>query len=114
MFNNIEGWTVPKWHEDFGSPQVEFDALKKISKVCVTQISDLSVKLDCYEEGYMNIDLFINELNKIGEIHIVESDQYTYGLFLNDSDEDQYFHDTDKDILALVGEIKKQSSTKST
>ena len=97
----------PKWHSDFGDPLLELEALKRFCTMLLKDNSLYSVELDCYEEGYMNVNLFLEGRGKIGELHVVDSKDYEYGLFLDDEDEDKYFVDVE-DGLKFFKKIRKQ------
>lgn len=96
---DLEKWTVPKWHPDFGDAKVEFDMLKEFSSELLRRNQNYSLKLDCYEEGYMSVDIF-SEDNKYAELHVVDRDSgKAYGLFLmGKSDDEIYFTDLNEGL----------------
>ena len=99
LSRDINSWKSPKWHSDFGDPTSQFEALRNFSFSLTELTPEFSVELDCYEEGYMNVNIYLNGEDKIGELHAVDSDDYLYGLFLGD--EEMYFNSIDEGIKLL-------------
>lgn len=97
----IEKWAIPKWHADFGDPIIEFNLLKGFCSVLLIRYSSIVVKLDCYEEGYMNVDIFSDTKKKIAELHVADTEECSYGLFFTTDGEEFYFRDKDEGIRFL-------------
>ncbi len=82
----IESWKSPKWHKDFGNPTLELSLLKKISLEILSLESAYDFELDCYEEGYMNVNVSVDDRTFV-EIHVAEVDINKVGLFFEDGRE---------------------------
>lgn len=81
---------IPLWHEDFGDPYEEAELLDCACSFLKEINSALHFSLDCYEEGYMRILMFLDE-SSFGEIHVVDKQTQKIGLFKEHGIE-MYFH----------------------
>ena len=64
----------------------------------------LGVRLDCFEEGYMRVEILDSKEHCIGSIYWVEGSSETklYGMFLGVGDEEEeYYADTPAEGIAL-------------
>jgi hypothetical protein len=103
--DDISGWQVPKWHPDFGDAARELELLKAVASRLVTHGTCLNVDLECYEEGYMNVNVLRGSV-KIAEIHVVPADLdgRMLGLFFTDArpDSEWYFKEPDELVEKLT------------
>ena len=82
--SEIESWKVADWHPDWGDSQVELEMLRSFCKRLVCEFSEVNVTLVDVEEGYIKVDIFLNE-KKIAELYVVESEgKKMYALFDED------------------------------
>lgn len=85
----IMNWSAPNWHSDFGNPEIELLLLKKASLFLLEINNDLSFRLDCYEEGYMMVEIE-NKSVILGELYVVDVTKNKIGLFKTNGEE-KYF-----------------------
>jgi hypothetical protein len=101
MNQNIIDWVIPNWHPDFGNPKEELLILQKTCLFLHNFNTSLTFQLDCYEEGYMRIE--IDKENIFwGELHVVDVSTKRIGLFKPDGEE-LYFS---IDVEITIEEIK--------
>ena len=86
MSLDLSSWKTPKWHKDFGNPEIELEHLKVFSTFLLNSETAFDLRLDCYEEGYMCVEI-VNAGRKVGELHWLDSDDFNYGFF---SDDDEF------------------------
>jgi len=99
--NDLKLWKVPAWHADFGDPVVEFEMLTTFCQKLLSVTSKYSFKLDTYEEGYMNVDIYKVNGEKYGELMIVDEDGVKkYGFFydLENNEKEAYFDSVDEGL----------------
>lgn len=95
----IIAWSVPVWHEDFGSSDVELEKLKLICLAVMRLNLSYSFELDCFEEGYLAVNFYKNEM-LVGSIQVVEEEKF--GIFFEDCREIYIpFNDHDLDLVEL-------------
>ena len=85
-------WEAPTWHSDFGDPTYELESLRKFCIELKKKHAQYEVQLDCFEEGFMKVDISLGKFGKIAEIHVVSSDDFIYGLFIGDGDKEIHFN----------------------
>ncbi len=92
--SNPENWIAPVWHPDCGDAEEELRLLKTFCGKLIQQHPEYSVKLALPEEGYMNVDIFMGQNTKIGELLIVVAGgKKQYALFLFQNGEEEYYFD---------------------
>ncbi|MCG8450520.1 MAG: hypothetical protein MI725_13205, partial [Pirellulales bacterium] len=62
---------------------------------------DFSVELDCYEEGYMAVALTTEGFGKLAELHVVSSDDYVFGLFVEGTGQEFHFNKIEEGLEFL-------------
>ena len=90
----IEEWIPPTWHSDFGDPEAEVNLLKSISLKILELGFTYSFELDCYEEGYMRVEVKDEQSIRF-DIHVIDSENLKIGLFFPDGAE-YYIHHIDE------------------
>jgi hypothetical protein len=105
--NNPNVWTEPQWSADFGDPAGELDILRVFSNSLIELGLGYSVELNCFEDGYMNVDIFDQNQEKVAELHVVSSDDYIFGLFFDHLDEEIYFNRVADGLTALLDRSSK-------
>ncbi len=90
----INHWTSPKWHVDFGNPELEIDLLRSLCLKINELGFDLTFELDCYEEGYMAVKVFDHK-KPYFDIQVVSVEDHKFGLFFENGDE-AYLNDLDQ------------------
>ena len=104
MKRDPQTWEPPRWHEDFGNAQGEFLMLRSFSLALIKSGKGYDVELDCFEEGYMKVDIFKGH-NAFGELYVVEREnRLEYALFTNigKEDEDEIYFSSVEDGLSLL------------
>ena len=86
VIKSIESWNAPKWHQDFGDPNLELNILKEACLKLFELEPMLEFELDCYEEGYMNVNVLLRS-NEFFEVHVIDKDEKRVGLYFNNGDE---------------------------
>jgi len=99
--DELSSWVIPSWHPDFGDPKIEFTMLVNFCRELISNHRDYKLKLDTFEEGYMNVEIYRSNDEKFGELVIVELDDgKVYGLFYDmDDDEKEVYFSSIKDGL---------------
>lgn len=82
----IQNWKAPKWHEDFGNPVIELELLKELCRFIIAENSDYNLELDCFEDGYMQVNMFLGTTKKF-DLQVVDSTLPKIGLFGANGDE---------------------------
>ncbi len=88
----IDEWVAPNWHSDFGDSNVELILLKNASLFLLEFNTEFTFHLDCYEEGYMRVEVKMGEINW-GEINVVDSEKKRIGVFKLSGEEFYFFLD---------------------
>lgn len=101
MKNDFKNWKPPKWHSDWGDPDIEFLLLKNFSIKAADILPILNFKLNPSEEGYLCVDIFKIDI-KIAELHITNVDINQFGLFsFQDEGSEMHFTDSAEGISFL-------------
>lgn len=103
MSRDPSTWTAPTWHADWGDPQPELEMLRRFAEELLAKLPDYEVFLDCFEEGYMCVQVTKNGA-EIAEVHVVQgdptSDKRSYGLFmLVESKEDELYFERPEEMV---------------
>ncbi len=91
-------WSPPNWSENFGDPVGELDALREFCVALADQNPEYCTLLNCFEDGYMSVDIVINCGAKVAEVMIVDSDDHIFGLFFRPNDDEFYFNTIDEGL----------------
>lgn len=96
-----EQWTPPVWHEDFGDPQPELERLRLLA--LGLHAEGLSCRLDCYEPGYMRVEVFKGEL-QVAEYCMVGAPRVArYAVFVGrGSDQTEWYSDSADNARAHI------------
>ncbi len=101
---DIDKWAAPKWYPDFGNPLEQVKMLSSFCKSLIKVKNEWFVTLNHIEDGYLNVDIYDNNNNKLAELYIVddEEDGEKYGLFYDFKEEKElYFTEINKGIVHL-------------
>ena len=101
-------WVAPVWHPDFGDPSSELEALRGFCIELKKRRPEFVLHLDCFEEGYMKVDIGLSDLGHVAELHVVSSDDYFYGLFFGEDGEEFHFNKIGDGIDFFDGYIVAQ------
>ncbi len=104
-------WVAPTWHEDAGDPSTELDLLRAFATSLLEQpIEDLAVTLDCFEDGYMAIEVARGR-QPVVEVHVVAppaaGGSRRLGVFLlvDGDEEGECYLDDPSDAAAHVASV---------
>lgn len=85
--DKIKKWNPPIWHEDFGNPKKELELLKEFCNFLLSKKkSNYSCELDCFEEGYMSVEIVKDKI-PFFTVEVVDLSENKLGLFFENGDE---------------------------
>ncbi|MEM7432085.1 MAG: hypothetical protein AAF351_09105 [Pseudomonadota bacterium] len=85
-----KSWIPPVWHSDWLDPADELNALRGLAVALKAHDSRFQVELDVFEQGYMCMLVGWEHGLVIGEVHVVTSDDYIFGIFLTDDADEKH------------------------
>jgi self-protective colicin-like immunity protein len=110
--SDISNWVSPRWHRDFGDPDVELQMLKAFCMALYDRCPDCELSLDCHEEGYMSVSISRNGI-KSAELHVVRGkDALRYGLFRDGGENEKrvlFRRNSSRDCASLTRVRQHQS-----
>lgn len=86
MEKDFEGWEPPKWHEDWGDPEVDISIFKELCYIILEVSSNFQFELDPVEEGYLSLNVLLHK-KKVFDVQLVDRSAKRLGIFFENGEE---------------------------